>query len=293
MKIGVDIGGSHIAVGVVSDEGNILSKQEKDLIFTNDDKEQLIRDTIVSLINNALRRINIPIFLIEKIGIGVPGEVENNKVKKCTKFEIFDWDLAAELEDFYKIKVELSNDGYLAALAERRFGSLVEEERAVFLCIGTGIGSAILNRGIIIPSEIGHTIIKEDGNICNCGRQGCFETYASMKVFKENIIRVLELKDSSTSEEIANNIRAREREDDNLINYINEYIEYLEVGISNIINTIHPDTICIGGGFVYFQDILMHRLQERINTQTYKFPKPKLILAKLGNDAGIIGATCF
>ena len=64
MKIGVDLGGSHVAVGVVSDEGKILSKQEKDLIFTNEDKELLIRDTIVSLINNALRRINIPIFLI-------------------------------------------------------------------------------------------------------------------------------------------------------------------------------------------------------------------------------------
>ncbi|MBP3256353.1 MAG: ROK family protein [Clostridia bacterium] len=293
MKIGVDLGGSHVAVGIVSDEGKILSKQEKDLVFSNEDKEQLIRDTIVSLINNALRRINIPIFLIEKIGIGVPGEVQDNKVKKCTKFEIFDWDLAGELEDFYKVKVELSNDGYLAALAERKFGSLMEEERAVFLCIGTGIGSAILNRGVIIPSEIGHTIIKEDGNICNCGRQGCFETYASMKVFKENIIRVLGLKESTTSEEIANYIRVNENDNEELKNYINEYIEYLEVGISNIINTIHPDTICIGGGFVYFEDILMHRLQERINTQIYKFQKPKIVLAKLGNDAGIIGATCF
>ena len=289
MKIGVDLGGSHVSVGVVSDEGKILSKQEKDLLFTNEDKELLIRDTIVSLINNALRRINIPIFLIEKIGIGVPGEVQDNKVKKCTKFEIFDWDLAGELEDFYKVKVVLSNDGYLAALAEKRYGSLVDEERAVFLCIGTGIGSAILNRGVMVQSEIGHTIIKEDGNICNCGRQGCFETYASMKVFKENIIRILNLNENVTSEEIANFIRMNEN--DEMENYINEYIEYLEVGIANIINTIHPDTICLGGGFVYFEDILLHRLQEKINLSTYKFNKPKIVLAKLGNDAGVIGAT--
>ena len=289
MKIGVDLGGSHVSVGVVSDEGRILSKQEKDLVFENEDKELLSRDTIVSLINNALRRINIPIFLIEKIGIGVPGEVQENKVKKCTKFEIFDWDLAGELEDFYKVPVVLSNDGYLAALAEKRYGSLLEEERAVFLCIGTGIGSAILNRGVMVPSEIGHTIIKEDGNICNCGRQGCFETYASMKVFKQNIIRILNLNENTTSEEIANFIRMNDNEE--MENYINEYIEYLEVGIANIINTIHPDTICLGGGFVYFQDILLNRLQEKINTSTYKFNKPKIVLAKLGNDAGIIGAT--
>ena len=289
MKIGVDVGGSHISVGVVSDEGRILSKQEKDLIFTNEDKELLIRDTIVSLINNALRRINIPIFLIDEIGIGIPGEVQENKVKKCTKFEIFDWDLAGELEEFYKVKVVLSNDGYLAALAEKRFGSLVDEERAVFLCIGTGIGSAILNRGVMIPSEIGHTIIKEDGNICNCGRQGCFETYASMKVFKQNIVRILNLSENTTSEEIAKFIRMNEN--DEMENYINEYIEYLEVGISNIINTIHPDTICFRGGFVYFEDILLHRLQEKVNISTYKFNKPKIVIAKLGNDAGVIGAT--
>ena len=291
MKIGVDVGGSHVSVGVVSDEGRMLSKQEKDLIFTNEDKELLIRDTIVSLINNALRRINIPIFLIERIAIGFPGEVQDNKIKKCTKFEIFDWDLASELEDFYKVKVVISNDGYLAALAEKRFGNLLTEERAVFLCIGTGIGSAIINKGNVIPSEIGHTIIKEDGNICNCGRQGCYETYASMKVFKQNIIRILGLKENTSSEEIANNIRAKENEIDELSRYINEYIEYLEVGIANIINTIHPDTICLGGGFVYFQDILFGKLQDRVNSQTYKFNKPKLILARLGNDAGIIGAT--
>ena len=289
MKIGVDLGGSHVSVGVISDEGKILSKQEKDLVFTNEEKELLIRDTIVSLINNALRRINIPIFLIEKIGIGVPGEVKDNKVKKCTKFEIYDWDLAGELEEFYKINVVLSNDAYLAAFGEKMYGSLVEEENAVFLCIGTGIGSAILNRGIIIPSEIGHTIIKEDGNICNCGRQGCFETYASMKVFKQNVINILGLKENITSEEIAKYIRTNENEQ--LDSYINEYIEYLEVGLSNIINTIHPDTICIGGGFVYFEDILIEKLKDKVNNQTYKFKKPKIILAKLGNDAGIIGAS--
>ena len=288
MKIGIDLGGSHIAVGVVSDEGRLLSKVEKDLYVIGNEKELLIRDTMVSLINDATKRINIPIFLIEQIGIGIPGEVKDNKVKKCTKFGIYDWDLAGELEEFYRIKVNLSNDGYLAALAEKKYGNLQEESNAVFLCIGTGIGSAIINREKIIPSEIGHTIIKEDGNICNCGRQGCFETYASMKVFKENIIRILDLNKDVSSEEIKNILLTNRNQE--IEDYINEYIEYLEIGISNIINTIHPETICIGGGFIHFEEILFQRLLEKISISTYKFNKPKVILAKLKNDAGIIGA---
>ena len=291
MKIGVDVGGSHISAGIIAEDGKILAKKEQDLNFKeHEDKEILIRDTIISLINNITKRINAPIFLIEKIGIGIPGEVKENKIRKCTKFEIYDWNLAGELEDFYKIKVILSNDSYLAALAEREYGSLKNEEKAVFLCIGTGIGSAILNHGNIIPSEIGHTIIKEDGNICNCGRQGCFETYASMKVFKENIIKILDLDKNTSSEEIKNILQSGNR-NIKIENYINEYIEYLEVGISNIINTIHPEIICIGGGFVYFKDILYKRLLDRVNISTYKFEKPSILLAKLENDAGIIGAT--
>ena len=290
MKIGVDVGGSHISVGVVSDDGKILSKKEKDIKIAGEDKETQIKDVIVYLINDALRQINIPIFLVEKIGIGIPGEVKENKVNKCTKFEIYDWDLARELEEFYKIKVNLSNDGYLAALAEKKYGILKEEENAVFLCIGTGIGSAIINKDIIIPSEIGHTIIKEAGNICNCGRQGCYETYASMKVFKENIIRILELKEDISSQELEN-ILMKEINNEKVNEYIEEYIEYLETGISNIINTIHPNTICIGGGFVYYEEILFKKLLEKISISTYKFNKPKIVIAKLGNNAGIIGAT--
>ena len=291
MKIGIDLGGSHIAVGIVSDEGKILAKKEKDLVLNSiEDKEQEIQDIMKSLISDVTKRLNTPIFLMEKIGIGIPGEVKENKIGKCTKFEIYDWDLAGELEDFYKIRVNLSNDGYLAALAEKRYGSLVEEENAVFLCLGTGIGSAIINQNEIIASEIGHMIIKQDGKICNCGRQGCFETYASMKVFKDNIIKILNLNENISSEELVNTLFLR-KEEKEVKEYIDEYIECLEIGISNIINTIHPETICIGGGFVYFEKILFPLLLEKVALSTYKFNKPKIIVSKLGNDAGIIGAS--
>ena len=290
MKIGIDLGGSHIAVGIISEEGRILAKEERDLVFNKEDKEQYIRDIMILLINDCLKRIKIPIFLIEKIGIGIPGEVQDNKVKKCTKFEIFDWDLAGELKDFFQVDVVLSNDAYFATMAEKRFGELQEKNDAVYLCIGTGIGSAIVRNDEIIYSEIGHTIIKEDGNICNCGRQGCFETYASMKVFKDSIRRLLNLNDNITSEELLNKLVLRKDEQE-ISKYIDEYIDYLEIGISNIINTIHPDTICIGGGFKYFKDVLFEKLIEKVNLSTYKFKKPEIVLSKLGNDAGIIGAT--
>lgn len=113
MKIGIDLGGSHIAVGVISPEGKILKKIEKDISFINlkkDDIEILIRDTMISLINNVLKQLEIPIFIIEEIGIGIPGIIENNTIKKCEKFGLKNVDLAKEIEEYYGVKVKLRND---------------------------------------------------------------------------------------------------------------------------------------------------------------------------------------
>lgn len=293
MKIGIDIGGSHIAVGVISEEGKILKKLEKDISFIDLKKEKIeieIRDTIVSLINHVLKEISLPIFMIEEIGIGLPGIIEENKIKKCEKFGLKDIDLAKSLEEYYGIKVKLKNDAECAAIAEYVYGNLVNTKKAVFLCLGTGIGGATILDGIILPSEYGHMIIEKQGRRCHCGNQGCFETYCSMRAFKRGIVELLQLNGLTSSQEILNILKAEIKKD--IVNkYIDEYTEDLIVGMTNIINSIHPEVICFGGGFVYFQDILYKRLLEKIQLHHFEFERPKLILARLGNDAGMIGAT--
>ena len=293
MKIGIDLGGSHIAVGVVSPEGKILGKEEKDIDFININKsevELLIRDTIVSLINNVLKRLEIPPFVIEEIGIGIPGIVENNIIKKCDKFGLANVDLAKGIEEYYGVTTKLINDAECAAIAEREYGSLKGKNNAVFLCLGTGIGGATIINNNLINSEYGHMIIEKNGKECNCLNKGCFEQYSSMRVFKENIINILNLNCSTTSEDILNIIK-QQKDNKEIDSYINEYTEDLIVGLTNIINIIKPEIICFGGGFVYFQDILYKRLLEKIQLHKFQFNKPELVLAKLQNDAGIIGAT--
>lgn len=291
MKIGVDLGGSHIAVGVIS-EGKVLAKTEKDINFIQYKNEikELIRDTIVFLINIVLEEANVPIFLIESIGIGIPGIVKENKIKRCSKFNINGWDIAEEIQEEFNIKVKVENDAVCATLAEKEYGKLKDINRGVFLTIGTGIGGANVINGYTIPAEYGHMIIQKDGIKCHCQNKGCFENYCSMRVFKEKVIEILELNEKVSSKEILNLVQ-NNMGNKELSNYIEEYISNFMVGICNIANIINPEIICIGGSFSYFKEILYKKLLEKDEFITYQFDKPKIVLAQNENNSGIIGAT--
>lgn len=291
MKIGIDLGGSHIAVGVITDEGKIIEKKEEDINLTNEENiELIIRDKIISLISHVLKTIQIPIFVIEEIGIGAPGIVKENIVEKCEKYGIYNWNIAKEIEDHYQIPVKVQNDALCAAKAEFQYGNLRNEKKAVFLCLGTGIGGATILENNIFASEYGHMVIEMTGKECHCGKKGCFETYSSMKVFKKGMIEVLNLDKNTSSEELLD-ILKKQKENSELNEYIDSYINTLLIGISNIANIINPEKICIGGSFTYFEEILYKRLLEKSITMKYQFKKPEIILAKLQNTAGIIGAT--
>ena len=190
MKIGIDLGGSHIAVGIVTEEGKLLAKQEKNLIFEQNDNENIqeqIRDSMLSLINSVLKEIQIPIFIIEEIGIGIPGIVQNNMIIKCDKYKIQNWNLSKEIEEHYGVPVKIANDALCAAKAEKEYGNLKDSKKAVFLCLGTGIGGATIIENNIYSSEYGHMVIQKEGIKCHCGKKGCYETYSSMKAFKEGL----------------------------------------------------------------------------------------------------------
>ena len=293
MKIGIDLGGSHIAVGIVTDELKLIAKEEKNIKFYEKNKENIkqeIRDSILSLINNVLGKKQIPVFAIEEIGIGVPGIVKDNIIGKCEKYGIYNWNLAEELEEHYKLPVKIQNDALCSAKAEKEYGNLKGVNKAVYMCLGTGIGGTIVLDNNIFHSEIGHMVIRNYGKKCHCGKEGCFETYSSMRVFKEGIIELLELNKNTTSEEILEILNDK-KEDKKVNDYIDSYIDTLIIGISNIINIINPEIICIGGSFIYFEEILYKRLLEKNVIIKNQFKAPKIVLSKLQNIAGILGAT--
>ena len=144
--------------------------------------------------------------------------------------------------------------------------------------------------------EFGHMIIKKDGNKCKCGNKGCFESYCSIKKFKSDIANALSFNKENSKELLKilkDNLNCNiSKETVNKI--IEDYLENFIVGLSNITNILEPEVIVIGGGFVYFKEILWNNLNEKFNNTDMLFNKdtrPILKLAKFGNDAGIIGAS--
>ena len=292
MKIGIDLGGSHVAVGIISEEGKIIAKQEKNIVFANQTEEeikQIIRDSILSLINNLKNILQMPIFIAEEICVGIPGIVENNIIKNCSKYGIYDWNLAEELTNLYKVDTTIVNDAVASAMAEIKYGNLQECRKGVFLCFGTGIGGVNILDGEIFSSEYGHMVIEKDGIKCHCGRKGCYENYASMKVFKQGLIKLLDLKETTTSQELLFILKSNPQ-DEKINNYIDEYLDKLLIGLENIVNIINPDKICIGGSFAYFDDILYKKLLNKVKNGIYQYKIPDIVLAKFKNDSGIIGA---
>lgn len=150
----------------------------------------------------------------------------------------------------------------------------------------------MLNTGELPGCEFGHMIIQKDGIKCNCGKQGCFEKYASMKAFKDKLRLALKLDDKTSGNELLDIIR-KNSDDEKIQKIVDEFIEYLSIGISNLINIFEPEAIGIGGSFVYFEDVLLEKLTKNIQEKGYLFnyrEKINIIPAVLGNDAGIIGS---
>ena len=292
MKIGIDIGGSHVGIGLVDDESEIILKKE---MFIKDKTN--IRNRIEEFISETVIQLGLE-YNIESIGIAIPGTVTDNKIIKAVNLGLENYDLGAELEKIVKIKVKLKNDAKCAALAEQKYGELTGFENSIFLCIGTGVGGAVIHNGKLLEPEgvpgfeFSHTIIQKDGELCNCGKRGCFETYASLKRFKQKVSDRFDL--NTLSGKVIRKFIEENPENEILKEMIKEYVEYLSIGISNIINIFEPEAICIGGSFAEYEKIFYEPLKQALIQGNLLFNRRHDIiikLAKLKNDAGIIGAT--
>ncbi len=299
MKIGIDIGGSHVGTGLINLNGRIIAKEEQDLDneVKDENYSQKLLDTIIETITKILEKKKIDIKEISLIGIAVPGTVSDTHIIKADNLHIRDFNIVSEINQYFNIPIVLRNDAKCAAIAEKEYGSLKKYDDALFLTIGTGIGGAVYLGGKLLKPkkyegfEIGHMVIEKNGLQCNCGRKGCFEKYASMKAFK-NMIQKGFGKENLTGQEIKklleNNQNLEKTE-----KIVDEYIEYLSTGMANLINIFEPQTISIGGSFVHFKDILLEKLEKQLNENNMLFNNqevPKITIAKLKNDAGIIGS---
>ena len=298
MKIGIDLGGSHIAIGVVDNKGKILEKVEKRITKAEKSTiKKVIEEYIIEKTTNFLQQYNIT-----EMGIAIPGTVKNETVVKSVNLGLKNYEIVKNLQDNIQLPINIRNDAKCAALAENTYGALKSYERSIFLTLGTGIGGAVvihnklLDTGELPGCEFGHMLIEKNGRLCKCGKRGCWETYASMKAFKDNLREILNLDEKTSGKELLDILRKMDKNSPKYIQIhqlIEQYIEYLSIGISNLINIFEPDAIGIGGSFVFYEEVLLEKLKTKLLKDNLLFNERKEIIiqtAILDNDAGMIGA---
>ena len=298
MKLGVDLGGSHIAIAVISLNGNILEKVEKRI--TTKEKvniKKTIEEYIIEKSNDFINKYDIT-----ELGIAIPGTVKNNCVEKSVNLGLNNYKIIENLKKQLSLPIKIRNDAKCAALAENVYGALKSYQRSIFITLGTGIGGAViinnklLDTGDLPGCEFGHIIIEKNGKECNCGKKGCWEKYASMKAFKDELRNILGVDEKTSGKDLLDILRKNDKNNPNyrrINNLIDKYIENLSIGISNLINIFEQEAIGIGGSFVYYEDIFLEKLKNKILQENLLFNQRKEIdiqTAILGNDAGMIGA---
>ena len=233
----------------------------------------------------------------------MPGTAIDGVVLSSGNVGIKNYNLKEKLQEKIDLPITIRNDAKCAAIAENTYGVLKGYDRSIFLTLGTGIGGAAFIEGQLLTAgkrpgyEFGHMVIQKDGIECTCGRKGCFERYASMKVFKNNLRKALGVDDTTRGEELLKIIRDSKPGDKDykvIQNTINEFIDNLSLGLVNLINIFEPQVIGIGGSFIHFEDVFLEKLIKEVNSQSKgKSGRDEFIIrpAVLGNDAGIIGAT--
>lgn len=311
--IGVDVGGTNIACGVVNEGCEITARCK---VKTNESgKSPTAYEEVLAQIKKAVRtacgEAGIAPEEAHSIGIGCPGTCNSDSgvVEYSNNLGFLNVPLKADMEREFKIPVYLENDANAAAFGEFAAGAAKGADSAVVITLGTGVGSGIIIGGKIYRGanfaggEIGHTVIVVDGLPCTCGRRGCFEAYSSATGLVRMTAEALEQNPNSLIAKLVREdgkISARTaykamKEGDAVGKAVTEqYIKYLSCGIANVINTFQPDILCIGGGVCNEGDTLLAPLKAAVAEQIYSKNSAKnteIVICSLGNDAGIIGAS--
>lgn len=307
MYIGIDIGGTGIQMGIVNEMGSVLNKYEiktnKELSF----EEQL--NKIVDAIYHMLDMSCYSISDIHAIGAGVPGLIDltTGYILKCTNIGWFNVPFKSRLEEQMNCSVYIDNDANAAALAESIAGSSHGFATSVMMTLGTGIGSGIIIDGKIwrgshcIGSELGHIILVADGIPCSCGNKGCLERYCSasaiIRMAREELLHrpesmIIESAGSFDKINAQIIIDCAKQNDPVATDIFQQYVHYLSMAVANVINLLDPDIIVLGGGVSNAGSYLLNAVQSSVTDFVVNKSSaiPKIAIASLGSEAGIIGA---
>lgn len=311
--IGIDLGGTNIAIGIVDEKFNIIKKGSTPTKAKRHMDE--IMDDMAALCAKLTKEAGLTVDDIVSAGIAAPGSADPDTgiIGYANNLPMVNYPICKKLQERFPVKnAYLENDANAAALGEALAGENRSSKYFLMLTLGTGVGGGIILDNKIysgnrhVGGELGHMVIEKDGRPCSCGRKGCFEAYSSatglVNMTKE---KMLERPDSLMWKECGGNIEnvggrtafnAMKAGDKAAKEVTDMYISYLACGVTNMINIFRPEVLCIGGGVCNEGATLMDPVIEIANRESYGGEGSlctNICRASLGNDAGIIGAAAL
>ncbi len=308
LYIGIDVGGTSAKAGVVDENGNIL---HKDSCPTGIERghEPVIHD-IAQLALRVLDGSGHALGEVCSVGIGIPGiqDPRTGRVPFCTNLGWHDVPLVELMQAEIDKPVYVTNDATAAGLAESIAGVSAGTRNSVFVTLGTGVGGGVIIDGKVflgphgVATEIGHMITVAGGELCTCGNRGCWERYASASaIIREGRRLAASQPGSALARAVDGRLEAIEARtvidlaragDSQCTEIFDNYVRHLCVGLVNLINLYDPEVIALGGGVSHAGAFLLDKVNEELPKLVFykAMPRARVELAKLGNDAGIIGA---
>ncbi len=309
-RIGVDLGGTNIAVGIVDENNHIIARAERKTLAPR--AAEGIFDDMAAAVKEAMANLGITAAEVKSIGVGTPGSV--NKALELIEFAN---NLGFDNVPAYKMlrertgvqNVYFDNDANCAALGEAVAGCGQGVKDFVMITLGTGVGSGIIANGKLVTGvnyaagEMGHSVIVYGGLQCNCGRRGCWEKYSSATALIAQTKNAMREHPDSAMWDVVNGdftrvngrtaFLAAKQGDAAAKEVVNKYEAYLACGLGNVINIFQPDMVCVGGGIGNEKENLLAPVRRIVESEIYSIhakKQTKIVSATLGNDAGIIGA---
>ena len=306
MYIGIDLGGTNIAAGIVREDGKIVVQSSVPTLSQRP-TDEIVKD-MVFLSKQLIKDAELELNDIEAVGIGCPGTInfETGEVIYSNNIKMEHYMLAKEFQKYLNLPVKIDNDANCAAMGEY----IVSGNNVpifMFITLGTGVGSGLILNGKVFrgfngaASEAGHITLVSGGEPCTCGKRGCWETYASVTALIRQTKVAMEKNPESLMHEIAKaegkisgrtSFDAAKQGDKAAQAVVKQYAQYVADGIVSVENVLQPDIISVGGGISREGEYLLQPVCESAAANGFnKFmPKTKIVTAQSFNDAGIIGA---
>ncbi len=301
MRIGIDLGGTSVSVGLVDDNYKVVRRSGTRTAGSPDEKTLVSK--IITAVKDLMKKSGVKWSEIESIGIGSPGsiDIQQGVVRRAGNLPFRQTPLVRHLTEAFNKKVYIDNDANCAVWGEYHAGVAKGSCNVVMVTLGTGIGGGIIINGELIhgnnnrAGEIGHMVMDINGKRCACGKIGCWETLASTKSLIERVKTEVESAPYSILGNVVSDnkgiIDGRTlfialREGCGIARSIfNDYTKLLCLGTANIISILQPDILVFGGGISKEGDTLLNPIRECIGECT-----TRIEVSSLNDQAGIIGA---